>query len=162
MSKQVKIDDVIELMLEKLNNGGKVTFTPRGTSMLPMLRDGEDVVILEKPKGRLNLFDVAFYKRDNGQYVLHRVYNFETGGCYVMCGDNQFALEHGIRNDQIIAVMTAFFRKGKSYTVQSLKYRFYVNLWVTTRLPRRAFGFGTRKIKRLFNKRNITDYENKN
>lgn len=157
MSKQVKIDDVIELMLEKLNNGGKVTFTPRGTSMLPMLRDGEDVVILEKPKRRLNLYDVAFYKRDNGQYVLHRVYNFEANGCYVMCGDNQFALEHGIRNDQIIAVMTAFFRKGKSYTLQSFTYRLYVNFWVTTRLPRRAFGFGTRKIKGLFHKRNITD-----
>lgn len=157
MSKQVNIDDVIELMLEKLNAGGKVTFTPRGTSMLPMLRDGEDVVVLEKPKRRLNLYDVAFYKRDNGQYVLHRVYNFEANGCYVMCGDNQFALEHGIRNDQIIAVMTAFFRKGKSYTLQSFTYRFYVNFWVTTRLPRRAFGFGSRKIKGLFNKRNITD-----
>lgn len=157
MSKQVKIDDVIELMLEKLNSGGKVTFTPRGTSMQPMLRDGEDVVILEKPQGRLNLFDVAFYKRDNGQYVLHRVYNFEANGCYVMCGDNQFALEHGIRNDQIIAVMTAFFRKGKSYTVQSLKYRLYVNFWVTTRLPRRVLGFSSRKIKGLFNKRNTTN-----
>lgn len=152
MSKHVNIDDVIELMLEKLNAGGKVTFTPRGTSMLPMLRDGEDVVVLEKPKRRLNLYDVAFYKRDNGQYVLHRVYNFEANGCYVMCGDNQFALEHGIRNDQIIAVMTAFFRKGKSYTLQSFTYRFYVNFWVTTRLPRRVFGFGSRKIKGLFNK----------
>lgn len=145
MNKAVSVDDVIELMIEKLNAGGKVTFTPKGTSMLPMLRNGQDVVILEKPQGRLHLFDVAFYKRDNGQYVLHRVYGFGSDGSYVMCGDNQFALERGIRNDQIIAVMTAFFRKGKSYTVQSFVYRLYVNFWVYTRFPRKALGFGCRK-----------------
>lgn len=153
MNKQITIDDVIELMIEKLNAGGKVTFTPKGTSMLPMLRDGQDVVILEKQKGRLHLYDVALYKRDNGQYVLHRVNNFDSDGCYVMCGDNQFSMEHGIRDDQIIAVMTAFFRKGKSYTPQSLIYRVYVNFWGYTRLLRRAMGYTTRKSSALFNKR---------
>lgn len=149
MSKNVNVDDVIELMIEKLNAGGKVTFTPKGTSMMPMLRDGKDIVILEKLQGRLHLFDVAFYKRDNGQYVLHRVCNFDSDGSYVMCGDNQFTLEHGIRNDQIIAVVTAFFRKGKSYTVQSLVYRLYANFWFYTRPLRRMARFGIRKIKSL-------------
>lgn len=158
MNKAVSVDDVIELMIEKLNAGGKVTFTPKGTSMLPMLRNGQDVVILEKPQGRLHLFDVAFYKRDNGQYVLHRVYGFGSDGSYVMCGDNQFALERGIRNDQIIAVMTAFFRKGKSYTVQSFVYRLYVNFWVYTRFPRKALGFGCRKVKGLLNSEKKSDY----
>lgn len=139
-------------MIEKLNAGGKVTFTPKGKSMLPMLRDGQDVVILEKPNSRLHLFDVAFYKRDNGQYVLHRVNKFDSDGCYVMCGDNQFDLEHGIRNDQIIAVMTAFFRKGKCYTTQSLRYRIYVNFWEYTRLLRRVLRFTARKSSALFNK----------
>lgn len=158
MNKQITIDDVIELMIEKLNAGGKVTFTPKGTSMLPMLRDGQDVVILEKQKGRLHLYDVALYKRDNGQYVLHRVNNFDSDGCYVMCGDNQFSMEHGIRDDQIIAVMTAFFRKGKSYTPQSLIYRVYVNFWGYTRLLRRAMGYTARKSSALFNKRKNSDY----
>lgn len=158
MSKLVTVDDVIDLMIEKLNAGGKVTFTPKGTSMLPMLRDGQDVVILEKPKGKLHLFDVVFYKRDNGQYVLHRVNNFDSDGCYVMCGDNQFIQEHGIRDDQIIAVMTAFFRKGKSYTTQSLIYRIYFNLWGYTRLLRRALRYVAGKSSALFNKRNNSDY----
>lgn len=158
MNKQVSVDDVIDLMIEKLNAGGKVTFTPRGTSMLPMLRDGQDIVILEKPKGRLHLFDVALYKRDNGQYVLHRVNDFDSDGCYVMCGDNQFSLEHGIRDDQIIAVMTAFFRKGKSYTTRSLIYRIYFNFWGYTRLLRRALGYTAGKSRALFNKRNKADF----
>lgn len=157
LSKQVYLDDVIGLMIEKLEAGGKVTFTPKGTSMLPMLRDGQDVVILEKPQGRIRVSDVAFYKRDNGHYVLHRVYNLDPDGCYVMCGDNQFVLEHGVRNDQIIAVMTAFFRKGKSYTTQSFSYRLYVNFWIYTRFLRRAFRFGSRKVNRLFDKRKKSD-----
>lgn len=152
MSKEVSVDDVIELMIEKLNAGGRVTFTPKGTSMLPMLRDGQDIVILEKPKGRLHLFDVAFYRRDNGQYVLHRVYKFEKNGDYVMCGDNQFALEHSVRDDQIVAVMTAFIRKGNSYTVQSLRYRIYVNFWNYTRFLRRVLGYGTRNLSNLLDK----------
>ena len=34
---------------KQTNAGGTVIFTPNGTSMLPMLRDGKDVVMLKKP-----------------------------------------------------------------------------------------------------------------
>ena len=95
-SKSVRIDDVIDVMTEKLKEGGTVTFSPHGTSMLPMLRDGEDVVVLKGTGGkRLHLFDVPLYRRDNGQYVLHRVLDFCRDGSYVMCGDNQFVKEKG-------------------------------------------------------------------
>ena len=40
-----------------------------------------------------------------------------------MCGDNQFAVEKGITDDDVIGVVTAFYRKGKPYTVDSMKYR---------------------------------------
>lgn len=138
-NKETSLDEVMELILEKLDAGGSVTFTPNGTSMLPMLRDGEDVVVLSKPKGRLHLFDVALYRRDNGQYVLHRVIDFCRDGSYVMCGDNQFAKEKGIRDDQVIAVMTGFCRKGVPYAPVYFRYRAYINFWYYTRLPRHVF-----------------------
>ncbi len=145
-SKETTLDAVIDIILEKLNAGGTVTFTPNGTSMQPMLRDGKDVVILSKPKGRLRLFDVPLYRRDNGQYVLHRVIDFGYDGSYVLCGDNQFAREKGIRDDQIIAVMTGFVRKGTPYSPFSLRYRGYVNVWYYTRLPRRVFRAVKRRL----------------
>lgn len=160
-SKEVNLDDVIELMTEKLQAGGTVAFTPHGTSMLPMLRDGEDVVVLKSAEGRrLHLFDVPLYRRDNGQYVLHRVLDFCRDGSYIMCGDNQFAMEKGIRDDQIIAVMTGFFRKGRAYTTQSLFYRLYINFWYYTRPFRRAFRFGKRKTIRLFGRGNHQNKKN--
>lgn len=154
MSKEVAIDDVIDIMVEKLNSGGTVTFTPKGKSMLPMLRDGEDVVVLSKPDGRLHLFDIPFYKRSNGTYVLHRIVNFDADGSYVLCGDNQFDLEHGIKDSDIIGVVTAFYRKGKAYSVNSFSYRLYVNFWFYTRFFRHSYRFGVNKVSKLFGKGN--------
>ena len=160
-SKSVNLDDVMEMMVEKLNAGGTVTFTPHGTSMLPMLRDGEDVIVLKSTEGRrLHLFDVPLYRRENGQYVLHRVIDFCRDGSYVMCGDNQFAKEKGIRDDQIIAVMTGFFRKGKPYSTQSFLYRAYINFWYYTRPFRHAYRFGRGKASRLFGKKKENTQKN--
>lgn len=161
MNKEISMNDIIELILEKLNSGGTVTFTPNGKSMLPMLRDGEDVVVLVKPKGRLHLFDVPLYRRSNGTYVLHRIVNFDADGSYVMCGDNQFELEHGITDEDIIGVMTVFYRKGKAYRVNSLKYRLYVNFWYYTRFFRHLYRFGTTGVKRLLKQGKKTDDQEK-
>ena len=159
LNKAASLDLVIDIIKEKLDAGGTVTFTPNGTSMLPMLRDGEDIVTLTKPEGRLKMFDVPLYQRKNGAYVLHRVIDFGKDGSYVLCGDNQFAKEKGITDSQIIAVLSGFVRKGKAYSEKSFRYRVYVNFWYYTRFFRHVF----RSVKyRLFVKRkkkNRTDAE---
>ena len=66
LNKEVGLDDVMQIIAEKLEAGGLVTFNPKGTSMLPMLRDGDDTVVLSKPKGRLHLFDLPLYRRKDG------------------------------------------------------------------------------------------------
>lgn len=60
LNKEVGLDDVMQIIAEKLEAGGSVTFNPKGTSMLPMLRDGDDTVVLSKPKGRTSPFRLAF------------------------------------------------------------------------------------------------------
>lgn len=149
-SKEAQMSEMIDIIIEKLNMGGTVTFTPHGESMLPMLRDGEDIVVLEKPKGRLHLFDVPLYRRDDGSFVLHRVIDFCRDGSYVMCGDHQLRKERGIRDDNIIGVLTAFYRKGKPYSVSSLRYRAYVNFWYYTRPFRGAYRLGKRGAVKVF------------
>ena len=150
MSKEFELGDVIDIITEKLEKGGTVTFTPNGTSMLPMLRDGEDVVVLKKPNGRLRLFDVPLYRRpSDGHFVLHRVIDFQNDGGYVLCGDNQFHKERGIYDKDIIGLMTSFTRKGKSYTPESVRYRTYINFWYYTRPFRRAYRSTATKTKRL-------------
>lgn len=158
-NKGFSLNNFMPIIKEKLESGGTVTYTPNGKSMYPMLRDGEDVVILKKPHGRLHLFDVVLYERESGTYALHRVVGFDADGSYVMCGDNQYIHEHGIYQDNIVAVMTAYHRKGKSYTVKSLSYRFYVNLWYYLAPFRRIFLAVIERINAHTNKGNNNENE---
>lgn len=116
---------------------GKLVFTNTGISMMPLLRQHRDLLIIApKPEGRLRRWDVPLYKRDNGQYVMHRVLWVRKND-YVMCGDNQWRPEFGIQDRHIIGVLEAVNRDGKILPVRQteehpkvpLKYRIYVFLW---------------------------------
>lgn len=113
---------------EEIRKQGHCTYFNVGTSMMPLLRQRKDLIHLVKPKGRLKKYDVPLFKRDNGQYVLHRVIKVYPDS-YVLCGDNQIHKETGITDDQIIGVMTGITRDGKYLPVTSLKYRIYVRIW---------------------------------
>lgn len=156
MNKVVSMEELVPLMEEKINNNGEVVFTPKGISMLPMLRNGRDVVTLGKAEFPIKKYQVAFYKRDNGQYVLHRIVKLESGS-YVMRGDNQFSNESGIREDQVIGVVKAFTRKGISYSCDNKKYILYYKIWCNTvgirkclKVARWFAGKAKRKILRIF------------
>ena len=46
LNKEVGLDDVMQIIAEKLEAGGSVTFNPKGKSMLPRLRDAADRIVL--------------------------------------------------------------------------------------------------------------------
>ena len=141
---------LMPLILETLNEGHEVTFSPHGSSMLPLLREGRDTVTLSKPHGRLKKYDIPLYRRENGQFVLHRV--VAVGETYTCIGDNQFALEYGIKDEQIIAVCTSFARKGKKYSADAPLWRAYAVFWHYSRFPRRVWRAVRRRITGLFEK----------
>jgi hypothetical protein len=78
------------------------------------------------------------YRRDNGRYVLHRLMRMD-GERLVCCGDRQTELET-IRGEQVLAVVTAFCRKGVWRDVKDPLYRLYVQLWMILPLRRAAFA----------------------
>lgn len=147
LSKIVSMDELVPIMEESLERGGKVTFTPKGTSMLPMLRSNVDTVTLEKPVLPLKKYDLPLYVRDNGMYVLHRVVKVEKDG-YVMRGDNQLINERGITDEQIIGLVTDFSRKGKQYSVKCFSYRIYSVLWINTLTFKKVYF----KVRRMLGK----------
>lgn len=111
----VSMEALEPLFRERLAAGQQVRLSPMGTSMLPMLREGRDSVVLSPPPKKLRPFDLALYRRDSGAYVLHRI--TAVGQTYTCMGDNQFISEHGLRHDQIIALVTGFRRNGRDHTV---------------------------------------------
>ncbi|MBQ9758116.1 MAG: S24/S26 family peptidase [Clostridia bacterium] len=121
----VKLEEIFPLIEEKLKMGGKVTFKPHGISMLPLIRQGKDSVVLEKFDGKVALGDVVFFKRPNGQFVLHRVIEKSKNG-YTLCGDNQWQKERGVREDWIIGTMTGLLRDGVYAELDCDQYKAYV------------------------------------
>ncbi|MBO4940775.1 MAG: S24/S26 family peptidase [Clostridia bacterium] len=121
----VKLDEVFPLMEEKLNSGGKVTFKPHGISMLPLIRQGRDSVVIEKIDRNAKIGDVIFFRRPNGQFVLHRVIGKDKNG-YILCGDNQWQKERGVREEWIIGIMIGILRDGIQADLDCERYRKYI------------------------------------
>jgi len=144
----VQLDTMMPLIRERLAEGQNVRFSPRGTSMLPMLRQGVDSVVLSPLPEKLKKYDLPLYQRENGHYVLHRI--VDVGDTYTCVGDNQFALETGLTHHQMIAVVSSFRRGDREYTVKDLRYRLYCRCWHYSRLLRKLWRRGKHWIRRLF------------
>ena len=69
----VRLAQLLPLMQERLAAGESVQFTPQGTSMRPTIYGGRDQVILSPLPPKLKKYDLPLYRRDNGQFVLHRI-----------------------------------------------------------------------------------------
>lgn len=147
MSNEISLAQLLPLIEEKLCAGGEVVFKPRGVSMMPLIRQGIDSVVLKSPE-EPQRGDVILYRRQNGQFVLHRIVGSDERG-FVLCGDNQFVFEHGISSDMIIGVMTGIYR-GKRYIPRTrLSYRLYSRSMPILRLWRRFENAGRRIVGRL-------------
>lgn len=146
--KNVQLSELMPLFREQLAAGHTVRFGPRGTSMLPMLRQGMDQVVLSPLPDTLRKYDLPLYQRDNGQYVLHRIVKVETDG-YICMGDNQVQPEAGVRRDQMIAVVSEFYRDGKRHRVTEPGYRFYCRVWYAARHLRRLIRKMKGQLRRL-------------
>lgn len=134
---------------EIIEQNGFLVYTNTGDSMMPLLRQQRDLLIITpKPKGRLHRLDVPLYKRDNGQYIMHRIL-WVRDHDYVICGDNQWYLERGITDHHIIGILDSVVRDGQTIPVRStpehphvsLKYRLYVFLWCDLYLLRAPIVF---------------------
>ncbi len=142
----VRLQEVMPMILEQLEQGRTVCFTPRGTSMLPMILGGRDQVVLAPITAPLKKYDLPLYQRKSGQYVLHRI--VEAGQTYTCIGDNQFAYEPGVAREQMLAVVVGFVRKGKTWSVDSLAYRMYCRLWHCSRGLRHFWIRGVSWLRR--------------
>lgn len=149
--------DAIEVIDEILGGGGEFRMYPKGTSMLPLIKQGQDSVVLKRNFDICaKKHDIAFYRRRGGQFVLHRVMRVESDGSYVMCGDNQTQLEYGIKREQIIGYVDRLYKGEREVSLSSLGHRLYLLFWCFMPYRRSYFfvrqklGGLKRRIKKLF------------
>ena len=131
-----------------LLDNGFIIYGFKGTSMNPLLKSGRDKAYIEKVTKPLKKGDIALYKRDTGEYVLHRVIRAKNG-VYAFCGDNHFAIEPNITDSQILGVCTGYFKGDKFIKFEkSFKYKLYLTFWGKCLFTRRILNV----FRRIFSK----------
>ena len=111
---------------------------------------------------------VPLYRRENGQFVVHRIVRRDDGqACYeygrkkplpstcselryTMMGDAQSYIEPNIRPDQILACATAFIRKGKRWECESKAYKRNRLRWLRLRPWRKKLIWLDRRLEWRF------------
>ena len=115
--------------------------------MLPMLRQGVDTVTLSPlPTRRLRKYELPMYRRENGQYVVHRI--VKAGETYTCMGDNQLEEEPELTHEQMIALVTGFTRNGKEHSVEELSHQIYCRLWHYSRPIRVVWRYFLSRVRR--------------
>ena len=129
---------LIALIRERTAAGQSVRYIPfRGISMRPLLKQGRDQVEVSPLPDRLQKYDLPVYRMPSGKIVMHRVVA-DKGDYYLCNGDNLCTYER-VPHENMIALVTAFLRKGKRLEITSKGYRFYCVFWHYTRPVRFVF-----------------------
>ncbi|NLY37071.1 MAG: hypothetical protein GX046_07540 [Tissierellia bacterium] len=124
----VKMEALSGLILDTIQNEGKLKLTVTGNSMYPLLRHGIDSVVLKSVQ-HIKKYDILLYKRQNGAYILHRVIKIKDSILYI-AGDNESNIEYPVYLDQVLAVVEGFYRKEQYISCKNLFYKLYCVFWV--------------------------------
>ena len=117
----------------ELDRTGKIAFTNVGVSMRPLLREGKDVMLIRKISGvDAKRWDAVLFRRPGisgrGAYVLHRILKQNADGSFWIVGDNCTDGENVLPQD-ILGVLQAVQRNGKTLQTTDLSYRLYLRFW---------------------------------
>lgn len=137
LSNNMQLQDTQKHTIEEvLREKGVYVGPTAGVSMLPMLKNRRDTIVVRLKTQRLQPLDVALYKRGD-DYILHRVLSLTEQG-YIIRGDNCYANEN-VPEEAVIGVLTEFFRKDKHVLCTDEKYLKYVKKRLKSYKTRRFF-----------------------
>ena len=146
MNKQnFKVEEMYPLISEIISSGGSFRLFPKGISMLPTIKEGEDSVELAAPK-KLKRYDIVLYKRPSGQYVIHRIIKIKNDEVS-LCGDNQVCLENNVDVNSVLAKVVGIYKGERLYKSTDFCYKIYSFFWANTRIIRRIYRGIKRRIK---------------
>lgn len=136
VNKTISTQKLIPFMQELLSEGKNVVFTVKGGSMVPFLGDSRDSAVVSPIKSPLKKGDIVFYRRRNGDYVMHRIYRIKSDK-YYMVGDAQTEIEGPLDREQIFGVINEVVRKGKKIKNGDPFWNFFKYVWLFLRPFRR-------------------------
>lgn len=125
----IDTQEYMEMIRALLEDGQEVSMIVTGNSMRPFLKHGRDKICMKKTDRKLRKGDIVFYRRENGQYVMHRILKCGDQS-YTLLGDGQIVPESGIRQEQIFARITKVQVRGKWIGPENFRWRFFEHIWI--------------------------------
>lgn len=122
-----------------INEGERVRIRAKGNSMLPLIRNGKDDIILNKTNnqtfqnGRLILVKLI-----DERYVIHRIKNISNNDI-LLHGDGNLSLFETCTREDVIAEATEVIRNGRQIKVGSWRWNIYRHLWPSNLFLRRIY-----------------------
>ena len=140
----------------EIQSKGYIIYTNEGDSMMPLLRQHRDIMVIRKITEPLKKYDAVLFKRPNGAYVLHRIIKVCGLGQYRIAGDNRHFAET-VPEEWIIGILSEVIKDGRHISTQSDEYKAYLKKVPIHRFklklrhfPRAFFGKVKRVLRRLF------------
>ena len=131
---------------DELEKSGYIVYTSRGVSMLPLIRQGRDIIVIEKGVPPYKKYDAVLFIRENGAYVLHRITKVLNNSSYYIIGDNCTSGET-VNEDQIIGLLKEVRRGKRIIRSDSLWYAVYARI-VSLCLPWRVLASHIKTVGR--------------
>ena len=132
-----------------IKHGKSVRLKARGNSMLPLLRSGDEVLLVPPTSDNVKLWMPVLAHTDEKGIVLHRIVKID-GAKITLAGDgNVIQFEHTVP-ERIIAVATHYYRGKKSLQTDTRAMRLFASLWYWALPCRRIVVKAGSKIKRFF------------
>ncbi len=115
----------------QLSEGHAVTFTVKGHSMMPLLREGRDSVVVRAVKdGDIRIGQILFF-RYRGMWVMHRLRSI-VGDRLVFAGDGNCRLTESVfRSDVVATVVAVRSKRGRVISCDSKRWRVVSWLWLS-------------------------------
>ena len=134
--KVIDTREYVSVLKQLTDDGREASMRIAGNSMAPFLIHERDTIFFRKPEAKLKKGDMVFFKRRNGQYIMHRIHHVKPDGYYIV-GDAQCMIEGPVAGEQIFAVVTKVIRKGKTIQPGDFWWEFFRHVWLHMVLVRR-------------------------
>lgn len=148
----VDIDVYMPVVCELLARGKEVSIVVTGNSMAPFLIHGRDEILVAPADGKWKKGDMVFFRRKNGQYVMHRICGVHQDGSFSIIGDGQFQVEHPVFSSQMFGKITSVKRKGTWIGPGNFCWEFFARIWVKM-IPLRPAAWKLYRIVTFWKKR---------
>lgn len=130
----------------RIAEGRQVRIRAKGWSMLPLIWDDRDVIVLGplSPKS-ISVGRIVLAQLGTGRYVVHRITAIK-GSRLSLRGDGNPYQEEYVHTQKVLAELVKVTRGGRDYSPESLQWKLTTWLWPSNGFVRRVILFFYRRL----------------